>query len=624
MILSNIKKPNDIKKIKPHQYKILAKEIRELILDSVNRNGGHLSANLGTVELTMALHLSLDFPKDKLIFDVGHQSYTHKILTGRADKMTSLRQLGGISGFPSIEESECDCFETGHATTSISAAYGMVRAREIMNEDYNVVAVIGDGAITGGMAYEAINNAAQLKSNLMIVLNDNTMSIDKNIGGMSKALMDIRMANSYTDAKSEIKKFLNDIPIIGESTAKLMSKVKSSIKQLMLKGMIFENMGLTYIGPIDGSDISFMKKVFSEAKMLNRCVLIHVITQKGRGFAPAINRPDEYHSVSADFLKDKKMKHTPTYSDIFSETLIEEAKRNKKLVAITAAMASGTGLLNFSKEYPKRFFDVGIAEEHAVTMAAGMSKTGLHPVVAVYSTFLQRAYDQLINDVGGMNLPMTFILDRAGFVARDGRTHQGIYDISYLATIPNMTVLAPKNIDEFREMLQYAFSVECLTAIRVPKGEAYRGLSEYRQPVAALKSEVIFDTGLDKEDSVLLVAVGAMMEEALKLRSLLLKHSIPCSLINPMLIHPVDSEGIFEFAIRHSLTVSMEENIEEGGFGQRLLAKLNNMGFNRVFLNISIENGFCPVADRKSLILGARLDCDSVLSDIIAILEDMR
>lgn len=624
MILSNIKKPNDIKKVKPHQYKILAKEIRELILGSVNKNGGHLSANLGTVELTMALHLSLDFPKDKLIFDVGHQAYTHKILTGRAEQMDFLRKPGGISGFPSIAESECDCFETGHATTSISAAYGMVKAREILNEDYNVVAVIGDGAITGGMAYEAINNAAQLKSNMMIVLNDNTMSIDKNIGGMSKALMDIRMANSYTDAKSEIKRFLNEVPFIGESTAKFMSKVKSSIKQLMLKGMIFENMGLTYIGPIDGSDISFMKKVFSEAKMLNRCVLIHVITQKGKGFAPAINRPDEYHSVSAGFLKNKEMKPVVTYSDVFSETLIEEAKRNKKLVAITAAMASGTGLLDFSKEYPKRFFDVGIAEEHAVTMAAGMSKMGLHPVVAIYSTFMQRAYDQLINDVGGMNLPMTLILDRAGLVAGDGRTHQGIYDLSYLATVPNMMVLAPKNLDEFKRMLHYAFSIEQLIAIRVPKGEAYRGLSEYKQPVAKLKSEVIFHTGLDKTDSVLLIPVGTMMEEALKLKELLTEHSIPCSLINPMLVHPIDSEGIFELATRHSLTVSMEENIEEGGFGQRLLMNLINMGFNRAFLNISIENGFYSVADRKSLLLGARLDCESVLSDIMTVLEDMR
>lgn len=617
MILDKIKKPNDIKKIPVRYYRSLATEIRELIIQAVNKNGGHLSSNLGTVELIMALHLAYDLPKDKIIFDVGHQSYTHKILTGRANQMFSLRQNSGIAGFPAVEESDCDCFETGHATTSISAAYGMVKAREVLNQDYDVVAVIGDGAMTGGMAYEAINNASQLKSNMLIVLNDNEMSIDRNIGGMSKALTDIRMKGQYTDAKSAVKRFLGDVPVIGENTVKIMSKLKSSLKQLMLKGMIFENMGITYIGPIDGSDVSFMKKVFLEAKELQRCVLIHVITEKGRGYEPALKTPNRYHSVAPGFLNHKAKKTSLSYSDIVSHTLLEEAKENKKLVAITAAMASGTGLSEFALTYPNRFFDVGIAEEHALTMAAAMSKMGLHPVVAIYSTFLQRAYDQLINDAGGMNLPMTLILDRAGFVSGDGRTHQGIFDISYLATVPNLILLAPKNAEEFKGMLSYALKEDKIIAIRVPKGEAYSGLSEYKNNISELKSEIIFQTGMNKENSVLLVAVGIMVTEALKVRAKLMEEGILCSLMNPMVLHPVDAKGIFDFASKHSLTVSLEENIETGGFGQRLLADLYDLGFDREFVNISVENTAHPVADARTLRERVGIHCDGIVSKVL-------
>lgn len=602
-MIDKIKRPNDIKRINPRYLPSLAKEIREFILDNVNRNGGHLASNLGNVELTMALHLSFDLPKDKIIFDVGHQSYTHKILTGRAEGFKNLRQIDGISGFPSINESDCDVFETGHATTSISAAYGMAKARDILGETFNIAAVIGDGAMTGGMAYEAINNAASLKSNMIIVLNDNNMSIDRNIGGMSKALTNIRLTKSYINAKDEIKRIFNDIPVIGKTLADSISTIKSSIKQLVLNGMIFEDMGITYVGPVDGHNINSMKQIFDEAKSFKGCVLIHVITQKGRGFIDAIKNPDKFHSVSKGFLTNHKnfdvqknkiiCSKKETYSDIFSKVLLKEAEKNKKLVAITAAMATGTGLAEFANKFGDRFFDVGIAEEHAITMAAGMSKLGLHPVIAIYSTFLQRSYDQLINDLGGMNLSATLILDRAGIVPNDGRTHQGIYDLSYLSNVPNLILLAPKDSFEFEAMLREAFNSEKLIAIRVPKGEAYKELKTLKNlddKFNIFSSELIFESKLNNKKSVLLVPVGNMMDTAFNVKDILLTNNIDCSIINPRIINPIDTEFIHKYAGINDLTVSMEENIKEGGFGQRLLGELNNSGFDKKFINISIDN----------------------------------
>jgi len=602
-MIDKIKYPNDIKRIKPKYLPALAKEIREFILDNVNKNGGHLASNLGDVELIMALHLSFDLPKDKIIFDVGHQSYTHKILTGRAEGFKNLRQIDGVSGFPSVSESDCDAFETGHATTSISAAYGMAKARDILGESFNVAAVIGDGAMTGGMAYEAINNAASLNSNMIIVLNDNNMSIGKNIGGMSKALTDIRLTKSYINAKNEIKRIFNDIPVIGKTLADSISAVKSSIKQLVLKGMIFEDMGITYVGPVDGHNINSMKQIFDETKSFKGCVLVHVITQKGRGFIDAIKNPDRFHSVSKGFLTNNKnfdiqkneiiYNKKETYSDIFSKVLLEEAENNKKLVAITAAMTAGTGLTKFANKFSDRFFDVGIAEEHAITMAAGMSKIGLHPVVAIYSTFLQRSYDQLINDLGGMNLSATIILDRAGIVPNDGRTHQGIYDLSYLSTVPNLILLAPKNNIEFEMMLREAFNSEKLIAIRVPKGDTYKELNAVENIANKsdiFSSELIFESKLNNKKSVLLVPVGNMIATAFEVKDILSKNNIDCSIINPRIINPIDTEFIHKYAGINDLTVSMEENIKEGGFGQRLLGELNNLGFDKKFINISIDN----------------------------------
>ena len=603
MMIDKIKYPNDIKRIKPKYLPALAKEIREFILDNVNKNGGHLASNLGDVELIMALHLSFDLPKDKIIFDVGHQSYTHKILTGRAEGFKNLRQIDGVSGFPSVSESDCDAFETGHATTSISAAYGMAKARDILGESFNVAAVIGDGAMTGGMAYEAINNAASLNSNMIIVLNDNNMSIGKNIGGMSKALTDIRLTKSYINAKNEIKRIFNDIPVIGKTLADSISAVKSSIKQLVLKGMIFEDMGITYVGPVDGHNINSMKQIFDETKSFKGCVLVHVITQKGRGFIDAIKNPDRFHSVSKGFLTNNKnfdiqkneiiYNKKETYSDIFSKVLLEEAENNKKLVAITAAMTAGTGLTKFANKFSDRFFDVGIAEEHAITMAAGMSKIGLHPVVAIYSTFLQRSYDQLINDLGGMNLSATIILDRAGIVPNDGRTHQGIYDLSYLSNVPNLILLAPKNNIEFEMMLREAFNSEKLIAIRVPKGDTYKELNAVENMADKsdiFSSELIFESKLNNKESVLIVSVGNMIATAFEVKDILSKNNIDCSIINPRIINPIDTEFIHKYADINDLTVSMEENIKEGGFGQRLLGELNNLGFDKKFINISIDN----------------------------------
>lgn len=622
MVVEKIKKPNDIKKLKSKYRSLLAKEIRELIISSTNTNGGHLGSNLGDVELIMALHLSFDLPKDKIIYDVGHQSYTHKILTGRANDMTRLRQIDGISGFPSISESDCDAFETGHATTSISAAYGMAKARDILNEDYNVIAVIGDGAMTGGMAYEAINNAASLDSNMIIVLNDNNMSIDQNIGGMSKALADIRLTKSYINAKGEIKRIFNEVPLIGKQMADYISKVKASLKQLVIKGMIFENMGITYVGPVDGHDIDAMTDIFNEAKAFKGCVMIHVVTQKGKGFIGAIQDPNRFHSVSKGFLTNDNVSRNATYSDILSRTLLDEADKNKKIVAITAAMTSGTGLTEFSKKYPNRFFDVGIAEEHAITMAAGMSRMGLHPVIAIYSTFMQRGYDQLVNDLGGMRLPATIILDRAGIVPNDGRTHQGIYDLSYLPSVPNLILLAPKNDKEFENMLRYSLSSDRLIAIRVPKGEAYQGLKEFNNDEFSLTSEIIYDAGDGKEKSCLLIPVGSMMEAALKIRAILLKKGLRCSLINPRILYPIDSSFINKYAQKHIITVSLEENIEHGGFGQRLLYELNKCGFNKKYLNISIENRSYPAGSVNEIKSLLKLNPEDIARKILEQLEN--
>ena len=483
MIIEMIQKENDIKKLDHTQLKELAEEIRGFLLDKISCTGGHLASNLGVVELTMALHLTLDFPQDKLIWDVGHQSYTHKLLTGRKDGFDDLRKYGGMSGFPKRKESECDAFDTGHSSTSISAGLGYVAARELKGEKYNVVSVIGDGAMTGGMAFEALNNASRLKSNFIIVLNDNNMSISENVGGVSKYLGCLRTAQAYTDLKKGVEDTLKKIPGTGDRIVSRLKKTKSGIKQLFVPGMFFEDMDITYLGPVDGHDVKEMVRVFNEAKRVDHAVLVHVLTKKGKGYLPAEENPAKFHGTGPFHLETgdaKESKGADTYTEVFSKVLLDIAKKDERIVAITAAMADGTGLTPFAKHFPNRFFDVGIAEEHAMTFAAGLAAGGMKPIFAVYSSFLQRAYDQTLHDVCLQNLPVVIAVDRAGLVGSDGETHQGVFDLSFLSMIPNMTIISPKNRWEMADMIRFAADFPYPIAVRYPRGEAYEGMKKKR------------------------------------------------------------------------------------------------------------------------------------------------
>lgn len=569
-MLEKIQKPNDIKKIPADQLPALAEEIREFIIESLSKTGGHLASNLGVVELTIAMHRVFDFPKDKLIWDVGHQSYTHKILTGRKDGFETLRREGGISGFPKRSESDCDVFDTGHSSTSISAGVGYVRARELKKENYSVVSIIGDGALTGGMAYEALNNAASLKSNFIIVLNDNEMSITENVGGMSSYLSGLRTASAYTDFKMDVTKALNRIPGIGPGMVDAMRKTKSSIKQIIIPGMLFEDMGLTYLGPVDGHNIPQLIKTFQEAKRFEGPILVHVLTQKGRGYEPAMRHPARFHGAGPFDVKTGLPvgKSNPTYTDVFSTVMRKMGDRRKDVAAVTAAMMTGVGLKRFSNMFPDRCFDVGIAEEHAVTFAAALSLGGITPVVAIYSSFLQRAYDQIMHDVCMQNLHVVFAIDRAGLVGYDGETHHGIFDLSYLGSMPNMTILAPKNLWELSDMIKFAVDYDGPIAVRYPRGEAYTGLKEFRAPICLGKSEVIHEGS-----RVALLAVGSMVKMAEEVQKQLKERmDMDAALVNARFVKPIDEELLRSFADTYELVVTLEENVKDGGFGERVLA----------------------------------------------------
>ena len=569
-MLEKIQKPNDIKKIPADQLPALAEEIREFIIESLSKTGGHLASNLGVVELTIAMHRVFDLPKDKLIWDVGHQSYTHKILTGRKDGFETLRREGGISGFPKRSESDCDVFDTGHSSTSISAGVGYVRARELKKENYSVVSIIGDGALTGGMAYEALNNAASLKSNFIIVLNDNEMSITENVGGMSSYLSGLRTASAYTDFKMDVTKALNRIPGIGPGMVDAMRKTKSSIKQIIIPGMLFEDMGLTYLGPVDGHNIPQLIKTFQEAKRFEGPILVHVLTQKGRGYEPAMRHPARFHGAGPFDVKTGLPvgKSNPTYTDVFSTVMRKMGDRRKDVAAVTAAMMTGVGLKRFSNMFPDRCFDVGIAEEHAVTFAAALSLGGITPVVAIYSSFLQRAYDQIMHDVCMQNLHVVFAIDRAGLVGYDGETHHGIFDLSYLGSMPNMTILAPKNLWELSDMIKFAVDYDAPIAVRYPRGEAYTGLREFRAPICLGKSEVIHEGS-----RVALLAVGSMVKMAEEVQKQLKERmDMDAALVNARFVKPIDEELLRSFADTYELVVTLEENVKDGGFGERVLA----------------------------------------------------
>ena len=569
-MLEKIQKPNDIKKIPADQLPALAEEIREFIIESLSKTGGHLASNLGVVELTIAMHRVFDLPKDKLIWDVGHQSYTHKILTGRKDGFETLRWEGGISGFPKRSESDCDVFDTGHSSTSISAGVGYVRARELKKENYSVVSIIGDGALTGGMAYEALNNAASLKSNFIIVLNDNEMSITENVGGMSSYLSGLRTASAYTRFKMDVTKALNRIPGIGPGMVDAMRKTKSSIKQIIIPGMLFEDMGLTYLGPVDGHNIPQLIKTFQEAKRFEGPILVHVLTQKGRGYEPAMRHPARFHGTGPFDVKTGLPvgKSNPTYTDVFSTVMRKMGDRRKDVAAVTAAMMTGVGLKRFSNMFPDRCFDVGIAEEHAVTFAAALSLGGITPVVAIYSSFLQRAYDQIMHDVCMQNLHVVFAIDRAGLVGYDGETHHGIFDLSYLGSMPNMTILAPKNLWELSDMIKFAVDYDGPIAVRYPRGEAYAGLKEFRAPICLGKSEVIHEGS-----RVALLAVGSMVKMAEEVQKQLKERmDMDAALVNARFVKPIDEELLRSFADTYELVVTLEENVKDGGFGERVLA----------------------------------------------------
>lgn len=615
MVLERIQKENDIKKLNGQELSVLADEIRTFLIEKISVTGGHLASNLGVVELTMAMHLAFDLPQDRMIWDVGHQAYTHKLLTGRKAGFDDLRKHGGMSGFPKRKESDCDAFDTGHSSTSISAGLGYVEAREILGEKHHVISVIGDGSLTGGMAYEALNNASHLNSNFIIVLNDNNMSISQNVGGMSKYLDSLRTADAYTGLKKGVESALKQVPVAGKPLVSHLKKTKSSIKQLFVPGMFFEDMGITYLGPIDGHDIKALYRTFEEAKKLNNAVLVHVITKKGKGYLPAEEFPSKFHGTGPFAIEtgeslEKKKKDT--YTDVFGKVMCDLAAKDSKVVAITAAMSDGTGLSEFSRRYKKRFFDVGIAEEHAVTFAAGLAAGGLKPVFAVYSSFLQRAYDQLIHDVALQNLPVVFAVDRAGIVGNDGETHQGIFDLSFLSSIPNMTIISPKNRWELADMIRYAIQYEAPIAIRYPRGTAYTGLKEYRKPIAFKTSETIYE-----EDGIAIFSVGHMMEVAEKVRERLKATGYNCSLINSRFVKPIDEHILEEMAEEHTLFVTIEENVLSGGYGEKVQDYVMEQQLSVDVLKIGVPDEYVEHGNIDVLRKEIMLDEESIVKQII-------
>lgn len=611
MILEQLQNPDDIKKLSGDELKELAQEIREFLIEKISVTGGHLASNLGVVELTIALFLSFQLPEDKIIWDVGHQAYTHKILSGRREMFDDLRQYGGISGFPKRKESPYDAFDTGHSSTSISAGLGMAQGRDILGQNHYVVSVIGDGALTGGMAYEALNNAARMNRNFIIVLNDNNMSISENVGGMSRYLNGIRTGEGYNGLKRIVNSSLEKLPVVGKPLIDKITRTKNGIKQLVIPGMLFENMGITYLGPVNGHDIRALQKVFREAKKLDHAVLVHVLTKKGKGYAPAEKNPARFHGVSPFDVKTGKLKEEkkyPDYTDIFAKKICQLAEKDPRIVAVTAAMPDGTGLKAFSRRFPGRFFDVGIAEEHAVTSAAGMAAAGLRPVVAVYSSFLQRGYDQVVHDVCIQDLPVLFCIDRAGLVGSDGETHQGIFDYSYLTSVPNMSVMAPKNLWELQDMLDFAVTYDRPLAIRYPRGQAYRGLREFRAPVEYGKGEMLFE-----EEDYALLAVGSMVSTAEHVREKWKEAGFSCSLANGRFVKPIDTELLDRLAERHGKLVTLEENVLQGGYGLAVTAYVHEHYPEIKVLNIALPDAYVEHGNVSLLRECLGIDSDSVI-----------
>ncbi|NNU76144.1 1-deoxy-D-xylulose-5-phosphate synthase [Clostridium estertheticum] len=614
-ILDNFNDINDIKKMTIQELNDFAKEIRHFLVEKVSKTGGHLASNLGVVELTLSLYNVFDLDKDKLIWDVGHQSYVHKILTGRKDKFDLLRNYGGLSGFPKREESKYDVFEAGHSSTSISVGAGIARARDLQKGDYNVISVIGDGALTGGMSFEALNDIGFRKTKMIIVLNDNQMSISKNVGGMSKYLSQFRIDPTYNRIKKEINSTLRKIPSVGDGMINSIQKIKNGIKQVVVPGMLFENMGITYLGPIDGHDIKEVSKVLKLAKKTDGPVIIHVITKKGKGYKFAEEQPNKFHGVGPFNPSNGELcsSHKESYSEAFGEQIVTLAKNNKNIVAITAAMPEGTGLESFSKEFNNRFFDVGIAEQHAVTMAAGMASQGLKPIFAVYSTFLQRAYDQILHDVCIQNLPVIFAIDRAGIVGQDGETHQGIFDLSYLSHIPNMTIMAPKCIGELKTMLTFAVKQDYPIAIRYPRGGDNPNVK--MSPINDLqrgKWETLLAGG-----KIAFIATGKMVQNAILVREKLLNMGIESTVVNACFIKPIDKKLLLDLVDKKYSLVTIEDNVVHGGLGSLVLEYVNSLNKNTKVINLGFNDEFIPHGSVDILYKLYKLDVDGIFDSIL-------
>lgn len=620
-ILENYEDIEELKKMSLEDMKIFAKEIREFIVKAVSANGGHLASNLGVVELTLALHKVFNTEEDRIIWDVGHQSYIHKILTGRRDDFSTLRQYKGMSGFPKRSESIHDAFDTGHSSTSISAGLGYAMSRDIQKKDYNVVSVIGDGAMTAGMAFEGLNQAGDTNSDLIVVLNDNEMSISENVGGLSKYLDGIRSMQSYSKVKEDVESLFNNIPTIGKKMFKTAERAKDSFKYFLVPGMFFEDLGFTYLGPINGHDIYEVVNTLRRAKKIGGPVLVHALTKKGKGYKPAEEKPDIFHGASSFDVKtgeSLKKCERETYSDVLGNTLVELAEEDEKIVAITAAMPAGTGLGNFKDKYKDRFFDVGIAEQHGVTFAAGLAASGLKPFFAVYSTFLQRGYDQILHDVCIQNLPVTFMIDRAGLVGNDGETHHGSFDLSYLSHIPNLTIMAPKDKQEFIKMIKYASELDSPVALRYPRGTCFDLSKEHCKEITMAKSEII-----NNGKYVAIIALGKMVEVSYKVMNELKEKDINITLVNARFVKPLDEELLLDVANKHDVIITIEDNAKMGGFGSCVNDLFIKNNYKGKVINVGIPDQFVEHGNVDILYKELGMDKDGIKKLVLENLENL-
>lgn len=621
-MLEQIKKANDIKKINKRYHETLAKEIREFLIESISQTGGHLASNLGVVELTMALHLSFELPKDKIIWDVGHQAYTHKLLTGRKEQFNTLRNYKGLSGFPKTSESDCDVFNTGHSSTAISAGLGMARARDFKNEDAHVVSVIGDGSLTGGMAYEALNNAGDLNTNFIIVLNDNRMSISENVGGMNNFLRNLRTSRYYKDLKTNVSSGLQKVPVVGQPLENAISSFKSSVKQLFVHDMFFEEMGITYLGPVNGHNIEQLRRVFYDAKKVKGAVVVHVITKKGRGYSLAEKNPAKYHGIEPfDIETGERIDQNQaalalnkkTYTEVFGETMCKMARKHPDVVAITAAMKEGTGLHDFAERFPKRFFDVGIAEEHAVTFAAGLAANKIRPVVAIYSSFLQRAYDQILHDVCLQKLPVIFAIDRAGLVGADGETHQGIFDISFLSTIPHITIMAPSSGRELEKAFEFAYALEKPVAIRYPRSCTTYDIEEICPGFEHGKAVIVKET----QGKILLMGLGSMVQRSLKIADILEESGITADVANLRFAKPFDEEFICAASKKYEQIYILEENVVHGSLGEKIAVLLLQEHFKGLFHAFTLPDDYIEQGTKHELLVQLGLTSSQIAKSIL-------